>query len=128
MALFLALASYSHLIDGFMNRDLRFLVADLLDLPRSEYTAGKMTYDLRRLRLKGIIARAPGTNRYFLTPYGWKLARLFSRLEARLFRPAMAAYTDGKTPWPKSLLAALKKVDKELDILIQQSFPKDYAA
>jgi hypothetical protein len=30
-----------------------------------------MTYDLRRLRLKGLIYRPPKTNRYFVTPYGW---------------------------------------------------------
>jgi hypothetical protein len=36
MALLLALTMFHHLIDGFRNRDLR-----------------QMTYDLRRLRLKG---------------------------------------------------------------------------
>jgi hypothetical protein len=52
-----------------------------------------MTYDLRCLRLKGLIFRPTGTNRYFLTPYGWKVARLFSRLEAHVFRSAMAMFT-----------------------------------
>jgi hypothetical protein len=88
MALFLALTLFQHLIDGFHNRDLRALVADLLGVTKKQYTAGQMTYDLRRLRLKGLIFRPPKTNRYFLTPYGWKVARLFSRLEARVFRPA----------------------------------------
>src|SRR5438132_11583270 len=57
-------------------------------VPRiGEYTGAQMTYDLRRLRLKGLIFRPPKTHRYFLTPYGWKVARLFARLEARVFRP-----------------------------------------
>ena len=64
MALLLALTSFIHLVDGFSNNDLRRLVADLLDADSSQYTAGQMTYDLRRLRLKGIIARVPGKNRY----------------------------------------------------------------
>ncbi len=29
-----------------------------------------MTYDLRRLRLKGLIFRPPKTPHYFLTPHG----------------------------------------------------------
>ena len=68
MALFLALTLFHHLIDGFHNRDLRGLVADLLGVTNEQYTAGQMTYDLRRLRLKGLIYRPPKTNRYFLTP------------------------------------------------------------
>ena len=75
---------------GFTNRDLREVTAELRGLPT--VTAGQMTYDLRRLRLKGLIFRPPRTNRYFVTPYGWKVARLFSRLEARVFRPAVATF------------------------------------
>ena len=128
MALFLALSSFIHLLNGFQNRDLRRLVADFLDLPHASYTAAQMTYDLRRLRLKGIIFRLSGTNRYFLTPYGWKLARFFSRLEASVFRPAMAAFTDPEAPWPKSLIAALSKVDAELDQLIYETFSLQHTA
>jgi hypothetical protein len=37
-------------------------------LLNSPYTAGQMTYDLRRLRLAGLIRRIEHTNRYTLTP------------------------------------------------------------
>jgi len=57
MALFLALTLFQHLINGFHNRDLRQLVADLLGVTISEYTRSQMTYDLRRLRLKDLIFR-----------------------------------------------------------------------
>jgi hypothetical protein len=70
MALLLALTLFQHLIDGFHNRDLRVLVIDLLGVTTEQYTASQMTYDLRRLRLKGLIFRPPKTHRYFLTPYG----------------------------------------------------------
>src|ERR1039458_3666402 len=69
-----ALPIFHHLIDGFRNRDLRQQVADLLGVTLAEYTTHQMTYDLRRLRLKGLIYRRPKTNRYFVTPYGWKVA------------------------------------------------------
>ena len=69
-----------------------------------------------RLRLKGLIYRPPKTNRYFVTPYGWKVARLFSRLEARVFRPAMAMFTAMKaanSTDPAKYLPLLAKTDMQ---------------
>ncbi|MFC1836795.1 hypothetical protein ACFL2Q_19075 [Thermodesulfobacteriota bacterium] len=128
MALFLALTLFTHVIDGFCNRDLRPLVADLLETETYPYTASRMSYDLKRLRLKGIIYRQPGTTKYFLTPHGWKVTRLFSRLEARDFRPAMTAFADYPAALPPALCAALKKVDLQLDNLINQALPIKEAA
>jgi hypothetical protein len=123
MALFLALTLFQHLIDGFRNRDLRQQVADLLGVTLEQYTPHQMTYDLRRLRLKGLIYRPPKTNRYFVTPYGWKVARLFSRLEGRVFRPAMAMFTANDAVLPFPLKRALDRVDAQLDALIYEAFP-----
>lgn len=123
MALFLALTLFHHLIDGFRNHDLRQHVSDLLGMSVEEYTSNPMTYDLRRLRLKGLIYRPPGTNRYFVTPYGWKVARLFSRLETRVFRPAMAMFTGNDAVLPFPLRKALDHADAQLDVLIYQAFP-----
>lgn len=124
MALLLALTSFVHLVDGFSHKDLRRWVADLLDAAPSGYSAGQMTYDLRRLRLKGLIARQPRKNRYFLTPYGWRVARFFSRLDARVLRPAQAAFTGDEAPYPRPLRQALENVDRQLDRLIHAAFPK----
>lgn len=123
MALFLALTLFQHRIDGLHNRDLRGLVADLRNVTPEQYTAGQMTYDLRRLRLKGLIFRPPRTNRYVVTPYGWKVARLFSRLESRIFRPAMAMFTANDAVLPFPLRQALDRVDAQLDVLIYDAFP-----
>jgi hypothetical protein len=123
MALMLALTMFHHLIDGFRNPGLRQQVADLLGVALSEYTPGQMTYDLRRLRLQGLIYRPPKTNRYFVTPYGWKVARLFARLEGRVFRPAMAMSTANNAVLPFPLRQSLDRVDAELDLLIYDAFP-----
>jgi hypothetical protein len=123
MALLLALTLFQHLIDGFHNRDLRTLVADLPGVTTEQYTATQMTYDLRRLRLKGLIYRPPKTNRYFVTPHGWKVARLFWRLEAHVFRPAMAMFTANDAVLPFPLRQALDRVDKQLDRLIYDAVP-----
>jgi hypothetical protein len=128
MALFLALTLFQHLIDGFNNRDLRALVVDLLGVSSEQYTTSQMTYDLRRLRLKGLIFRPPKTHRYFLTPYGWKVARLFTRLEARVFRPAVAMFTGNDAVLPFPLRKSLNRVDAQLDELIYQAFPHTKAS
>ncbi len=107
---------------------MRLVVADLLGVTVSEYTGAQMTYDLRRLRLKGLIFRPPRTHRYSVTPYGWKVARLFSRLEARVFRPAVAMFTGNDAVLPFPLRASLDRVDAQLDELIYQAFPQIKAA
>src|SRR6266567_6046189 len=49
-ALLQALLIHRLLPHGFTNRDLRTLIAPLLGKTPEDITAGKMTYDLRRLR------------------------------------------------------------------------------
>src|SRR5215203_3427056 len=51
--------------NGFANRDLRALLAGLLGA--DTITAGQMSYDLRRLRVHGLIIRIPHSHRYRLT-------------------------------------------------------------
>jgi hypothetical protein len=59
MALAGALCLMVHAVAGFTNKSLRSLVAGLLG---ADYTSAPMTYDLRRLRLHGLITRLPGTH------------------------------------------------------------------
>jgi hypothetical protein len=124
MALMLTLSLFTHLINGFRNEDLRRHVVHLLGESAGAYTAQQATYDLRRLCRKGLIHRRTGTHRYVVTPYGWKVARLYARLDARIFRPALTAL-QGRgiaDPVPK-LSWAFAKVDHELDALITAAFP-----
>src|ERR1700682_429288 len=123
MALLLALTLFHHLIDGFRNHDLRQQAADLLGVTPAEYTPHQMTYDLGCLRLKGLIYRPPKSNRYLVTPYGWKVARLFSRLEARVFRPCMACFPANEWVLPVPPRQALDRVDEQLNLLIYDAFP-----
>jgi hypothetical protein len=48
---------------GFTNKHLRVLITGLLG---SDYQPNQKTYDLRRLRLNGLIRRIPRSNRYAL--------------------------------------------------------------
>lgn len=67
MALLSALLLWRHLLVGFRNQQLVRLMNQLLGHPYSQRQA---TYDLRRLRRKGLIVRLAGSQRYQLTPLG----------------------------------------------------------
>src|SRR6185312_9652748 len=87
-ALLQALLVFRLLPNGFLNRDLRALLAQLLG--RDTITAGQMSYDLRRLRTHGLIARIPRSHRYRLTEDGLHHAMLLSHLHTRLLLPGLA--------------------------------------
>jgi hypothetical protein len=65
MALAAALCALVHAVVGFTNRSLCARVSPPLG---GLYTSAQMTYDLPRLRRKGLIRRIERTNRYLLTP------------------------------------------------------------
>lgn len=117
MALFEALCHFSLQPNGFRNRDLRPLVQQLLGDP---YTAGQMTYDLRRLRRRGLIRRVPGSYRYLVTPLGLRFAYLLSKLHKRLMKPAWAALLPTPTA-PTHTTQALRTLDRYLHQLQQHA-------
>jgi hypothetical protein len=114
MALCQALCAFTHLPRGFRNRDLRPHVAALLGRP---YSAAQMTYDLRRLRLKGLIHRISGTHRYTATTYGLRTAFFYSKLYLRILRPNWAALLPEDDALPRSLRNALNHLDAEIQKL-----------
>jgi len=87
MALLASLVRFSHVLVGFTNRELVDLVASLLDQP---YSSRQATYDLRRLRRKGLIRRLPHSQRYPLTPFGRRTAVLFTKAHGRVLAPGFA--------------------------------------
>ena len=78
---------------GFTNKDLRQQFAVLLGKRANEIAPGRMSYELRRLRLHGLIERLPGTHRYRLTDAGLRTALFYTRVYSRILRPAMAPVT-----------------------------------
>ena len=111
-ALCQALGGFAHVVTGVRHRDLRPRVAALLGRP---YSAAQMTYDLRRLRLRGLIHRQPGTHCYRLTSFGLRVAFFYSKLYLRIFRPqapALDAHTDG---WPRPLRHAFDQLDAAIE-------------
>jgi hypothetical protein len=106
MALAGSLCCIVHTVTGFTNKSLRGLVAGLLG---EDYSVSKMTYDLRRLRLHGLIERVPRTNTYVLTPEGVRVGVFYTKVHDRVLRPLLA--TADVPPTPVEVRRALATID-----------------
>ncbi|TMM05449.1 MAG: hypothetical protein E6G05_04785 [Actinobacteria bacterium] len=101
-----ALCHVLHAVTGFTNKSLRGLVAGHLG---QDYSTSQMSYDLRRLRLHGLIQRLPHSNTYQLTPDGIRVAVFYTKLQNRLLRPLLDA---DKPPAKAELRHALATLDQ----------------
>ena len=114
-ALCAAMLQFDLLPQGFRNRELRESVAALCGLSPEEYgpgRMGRMTYDLRRLRLRGLIERIPRTQRYHLTAEGLCIALAYHRTQARVLGPVLSATLDGESS--TRLHATVAAYDREV--------------
>lgn len=111
------LMMFRFLAHGFANKDLRALLAPLLGIDPALMTQGRMTYQLRRLHLHGLIERIPHTHRYRVTEFGFRTALVFSRTYARVLRPILAQGCPNAPPIPSRLRARFDS----LQVLIDQS-------
>jgi predicted MarR family transcription regulator len=100
---------------GITSKSLRALMTGLLHAP---YSPGQMTYDLRRLRLAGLIRRIEHTNRYVLTPDGAKVAIFYTKLHNRLLRPLPAA---DQPQAPAELRSALRTINHQIEDYITRA-------
>ena len=78
-----------------------------------------MTYDLRRLRLKGLIAPVPRSHRYLLTPLGRRVAIFMSKSFTRLVRPVLhrvdpALPANADDPLRRAWLTCDREIDRAL--------------
>jgi hypothetical protein len=120
MALLSCLCSFAHLFAGLTNRSLRELMAQLIP----GYNAGQMTYDLRRLRAKGLIRRVPRSHRYELTEHGRRIAVFTTKTYTRILNPGLAEL-DPRLPADiaarSDLARAWRAYEHALDTKIKQA-------
>jgi hypothetical protein len=118
-ALMHALCLFALAPTGFRHRELRDHIAPLQGRDPDTYSAGAMTYDLRRLRLHGLIERVPRSHRYRITPTGAQVAMFYARLYTRALRPAGSLKPDGSARAQRAfdrLDAALADFLKEIKL------------
>ena len=119
MAILAALVGFCYLIKGFSNRQLVERAGALLQSP---YTSRQATYDLRRLKRKGLIAKIKGTHRYQLTSLGRRVAVLFTKTYSRVLAPGLTAL-DPRLPEDvttrSTLSIAWRSLQKALDEFVE---------
>lgn len=120
-ALLQVLLVHRPLVHGFTNRDLRNLIAPLLNKTTEDITAGQMTYDLRRLRIHGLVERVPHTRRYTVTEIGLQHALLFTHAHDHLLRAGLAQVTDPSPPRPSPQCTAARAYQAAFHNLTQQA-------
>jgi hypothetical protein len=113
-ALLGALVAFRLLPHGFRSRDLRDWFALLLGQAPERLSAGQRTYQLRRLRLHGLIVRQPHSQRYTVTDAGWRLALVYTRASNRLLRPSRAQALPQAPPLDPPLRRQFDKLDQLL--------------
>ena len=107
--------------NGFTNRELRTHLAPLLGRRYEDMTSGQITYDLRRLRVHGLIERIPRTHRYQVTTSGLRHALFLTRLHARFLRRGLAELTGQPPPVPAPLRAADRAYRDAINDLARQA-------
>lgn len=125
-ALLHALIMFRQLAAGFRAADLRAQLAALSGRDPASISQGATTYQLRRLRLHGLIERMPNSFRYRVTDFGLRVALFFTRTYNRLLRPGLAAALPAlraiATPLQRAfnaLVAAIDSASKQVQLVPQ---------
>ena len=119
-ALFSALLMFRLLPRGFSNRELREHWAPLVGTTSQSITPGRMTYQLRRLRLHGLIGRMPKTHRYQLTDHGWRTILFSTRCYRRLLRPGLTQLLPDQALSDTALRRRFDELDAAIDAWFDQ--------
>jgi hypothetical protein len=82
------------------------------------YSCRQATYDLRRLKRKGLIVKIPRSHRYQLTDLGRRAAVLFTKTYARVLAPGLTALDPrlpGDLAATSPVAIAWRHLDRTLD-------------
>jgi hypothetical protein len=122
LALLQVLCLFLTLPEGFRNASMREWMAQALGIPGHAYSPGRMTYDLRRLRLHGLIERLPHSQRYRVTDMGQRVALFFTKVHSRILRPGLSQVFDGCPKAPiRPIATAMRRLDQAFEDLFDQA-------
>jgi len=122
LALFTALTLFLTLPEGFRHATLRTWMAQALGAAEDAYSPGRMSYDLRRLRLRGLIEGIPHSHRYLATDLGLCVALFFSKVHSRILRPGLPQLLNGCPKAPNRPIAtAMRRLQQAFADLFDQA-------
>jgi len=99
--------------NGFANKELRQHLAPLLGKTVEQLTQGQMTYNLRRLRLRGLIERIPKTHRYQVTDKGLRVALFYTHTYNKILRRGLAEIFTEETPINTAFQTLQKALERQ---------------
>jgi len=114
-ALLQALLVLSILSPGFKQKELKERLALLLGLEPGTITQGRMTYQLRRLKLHGFIECLPRKHRYRVTPFGLRIALFYTRTYVSLLRPGLSQIAAPDPPGDNRLRSHFDKTSEAIE-------------
>jgi hypothetical protein len=120
-ALLHALILFRQLAQGFRAADLRQHLVALSGSDPGSISPGAVTYQLRRLRLHGLIERLPNGFRHRVTDVGLRVALFFTRTYNRLLRPGLAAALPSLRANTSPLKRAFDLLGAQIDTMIRQT-------
>lgn len=80
-----------------------------------------MTYQLRRLRLHGLIERIPKTHRYRLTDFGFRVALFCTRAYSRIPRLGLGLVLPATSSLPCPLRRSFDRLEQEVNSWVDQA-------
>ena len=113
-----ALIVFRLLPHGFSNADLRERLDPLLGRC---LTPGAVTYDLRRLRLHGLIRRIPRSHRYEITSTGLRYALFFTRTYDRILRPGLSHVLPDGAATHSTLRTSFRQLEAAMTSWVDQA-------
>ena len=121
VAVLATLVGFCYLLDGFTNVQLTGHVRAFRSAP---YTSRQATYDLRRLKRKGLIQKIQASHRYQITSLGRRVAVLFTKAYGRVLTPGLSVL-DPKLPEDTAGGSALARswrcMERTLDDFIEEA-------
>jgi len=106
---------------GFSNKTLREHLAPLRGQTPESISPGQMTYDLRRLRMHGLIERIPETHRYQVTDFGLRSSLFMTQAYSRLLRPGLSDLMEDALPHHGPLRQQFEQFNQAVNQWTQQS-------
>jgi hypothetical protein len=116
-----SLVMFRLLPEGFRNLHLREHLAGLSGREPKQVSQGVMSYQLRRLRLHGMIERIPKTHRYRVTDFGFRTALFFTRTYIRVLRSGLASALPDLCPIDSPLKRSFDTIENEVHAWIKKA-------
>lgn len=96
---------------AFSHAELRTLLVDSFGAEAADVTSARLSYQLTKLRGKGLLRKVAGRNRYTLTDRGYRVALYCTKLHQRLLSPALDSLDHAVRP---ALAASSHRLDRAL--------------